>query len=139
MIPDIKEKPYPERLKYLNLPTLSYRCLRGDMIETYKILNDKYDNKVSDILCLHRNISEYPDRVRGHSKKLYKRKYKNNPRKHYFGYRVVGPWKSLPEKVVSAPTVHTFEKRLDRFGSSQDINFNFRKNLEIHHSNNTPI
>ncbi len=71
MIPDIKDKPYTERLKYLNLPTLAYRWLRGDMVETYKILNNKYDNKVSNILCLHRNIDENPDRVRGHSKKLY--------------------------------------------------------------------
>ncbi len=37
MIPDIKDKPYTERFKYLNLPTLAYRRLRGDMVETYKI------------------------------------------------------------------------------------------------------
>ena len=33
---------YPERLKLLDLPTLCYRRLRGDMIEVYKHCN-RYD------------------------------------------------------------------------------------------------
>ena len=33
-LPYLKDLPYPERLKKLNLPTLAYRRLRGDMIET---------------------------------------------------------------------------------------------------------
>ena len=31
-----KELPYEERLRLLNLPTLHYRRIRGDMIELYK-------------------------------------------------------------------------------------------------------
>ena len=31
---------YTERLKYFGLPSLQYRRLRADMLETYKILND---------------------------------------------------------------------------------------------------
>ena len=38
---------YKERLIRLNLPTLSYRRLRGDMIEIYKILTGKYDSTVT--------------------------------------------------------------------------------------------
>jgi len=38
---------YKERLARLKLPTLKYRCTRGDMIEVYKILTDKYDNNVN--------------------------------------------------------------------------------------------
>jgi hypothetical protein len=30
---------YSERLRALKLPSLSYRKLRGDMIEVYKIIN----------------------------------------------------------------------------------------------------
>ncbi len=139
MIPDIRDKPYQDRLKYLNLPTLAYRRTRGDMVETYKILNNKYDNRVSDILCLHSSITDNQQRVRGHSKKLYKRKHNNNKRKHYFGYRVVSPWNSLPESVVSAPSTKAFEKRLDRFWATQNLKFDFKKNINIHHSNNTPL
>ena len=43
MIRHCHDMPYKDRLKYLNLPTLAYRRIRGDMIEVYKILSDKYD------------------------------------------------------------------------------------------------
>ena len=36
-LPYLKDLSYPERLKKLKLPTLAYRRIRGDMIETYKI------------------------------------------------------------------------------------------------------
>ena len=39
---DMLGLPYPERLKILKLPTLEHRRARGDMIETYKLLHDKY-------------------------------------------------------------------------------------------------
>ena len=38
LIPEIKQLCYPERLKKLNLPTLAYRRIRGQMIEVYKII-----------------------------------------------------------------------------------------------------
>jgi len=43
IIGHIKSMSYIEHLTHLNLPTLKYRRLRGDMIETYKIINEKYD------------------------------------------------------------------------------------------------
>ena len=39
-----KKIGYEERLKSLNLPTLKYRRARGDMIETYKIITEKYES-----------------------------------------------------------------------------------------------
>ena len=39
----MKHLTYEERLRYLDLPTLIYKRSRGDMIETYKIVNGKYD------------------------------------------------------------------------------------------------
>ena len=33
---------YTDRLKRINLPTLKYRRLRGDMIEVFKITHDIY-------------------------------------------------------------------------------------------------
>ena len=40
--PDTKDLHYPERLNNLKLPTLVYRRARRDIIETYKLLHDKY-------------------------------------------------------------------------------------------------
>ena len=39
LIDGFKHLTYQERLSKLNLPTLAFRCLRGDMIEVYKHLN----------------------------------------------------------------------------------------------------
>ena len=41
---------YEERLRKLQLPTLRFRRLRGDMIETYKILTGKYDKSVTEFM-----------------------------------------------------------------------------------------
>ena len=37
------------RLRILDLPTLKFRRLRGDMIETYKVLSGYYDTTVSPV------------------------------------------------------------------------------------------
>ena len=76
IIPGIRDLSYKERLEHLNLPTLAYRRIRGDMIETYKMLKGYYDKEVSNLLPLHSEYVENPDQVRGHSKKLYKKRPK---------------------------------------------------------------
>ena len=52
LVISLKKLPYKERLLQLNLHTLKYRRLRGDMIEVYKIIHDMYDRSVA--LALHR-------------------------------------------------------------------------------------
>ena len=139
MIPELKELTYKERLENLNLPTLAYRRIRGDMIETFKILNNHYDKNVSNFLCMHRDQVQNPDQIRGHSKKLFKRRPRLDIRKHSFGFRIVDPWNSLPEKVVTAPSTKAFERRLDKFWANQDIKFDFKNCIKILHKNKTPL
>ena len=52
LIYKLRNKSYEERLRTLALPTLKYRRLRGDTIETYKILSGKYDVSVSPVIPL---------------------------------------------------------------------------------------
>ena len=75
LIPKLKYKEYPERLKELGLPTLKYRRLRADMVETYKILNNIDKVEVNTIFHLNQN------RTRGHNFKLYKHHCRTNIRK----------------------------------------------------------
>ncbi len=44
---------YPQCLKQLDIPTMAYRRLRGDIIEVYKILNEKYDKDMNFYLERH--------------------------------------------------------------------------------------
>ena len=112
-IPGYRDMPYPERLKKLKLPTLSYRRLRGDLIEVYKITNKIYDSNVHPILKYWNDMAPRTG-TRGHSKKLYPQQAKLEIRKNAFALRVVKHWNQLPEEIVSAPSVNSFKNRLDR-------------------------
>lgn len=120
-LPGMKELPYEERLRVLNLPTLAYRRVRGDLIETYKILTDKYDPEVSRLFTM-RNEST----TRGHNRKIFKKRPRLNTRKYSFCYRVVDLWNQLPEDIVEAKTKYSFERRLDRYLETQPIKYDYR-------------
>ena len=108
----------------LKLPTLKYRHIRGDMIELYKILTDKYDNNVN----IH--LERQKDSItRGHSLKLVHPRCHYDLRKYSFTVRIVNLWNSLPENVVSANTVNTFKNRLDKFWSDQDLVYDYKADL----------
>ena len=88
---------------------LTYRRLRGDMIETFKIVNGHYDQEVAP------ELPKGNSTTRGHNKKLFKKRASRlNCRKHFFTLRVVSTWNALPEEVVNAKTVDAFKRRLDR-------------------------
>ena len=87
-IPSLKGLSYVDRLKKLQLPTLVYRRARGDMIETFKILN-QYDPDVTPKLRLHAHTI-----TRGHAQKLSKLRANKNPRKHFFTFRICNMWNS---------------------------------------------
>ena len=38
LVQGLKDLPCPERFKYLKIPMLAYRRVRGDMIQVYKIM-----------------------------------------------------------------------------------------------------
>ncbi len=117
-LPGYGDLSYPERLRKLNLPTLSYRRLHGDLIETFKILSGRdYDRDVANFLPENQpSITN----LRGHSKKLFLQRAENNLRKNSFTIRIVKIWNSLPEEIVNAPSVNSFKNRIDEFLQHQD-------------------
>ncbi|KAK3090279.1 hypothetical protein FSP39_010600 [Pinctada imbricata] len=120
MLPSLKNLTYEERLKSLELPTLRFRRLRGDIIEVFKILTGIYDKRVcSDLFEL--NLSS----TRGHPFKLKKKRSRLDVRKHFFTNRVIDIWNSLPESVVLAKTLYSFENRLDKFWANQPMKYDF--------------
>ena len=124
ILPSLRNLSYAERLRKLSLPTLTYRRIRGDMIELYKIVHGIYSADACPKLEFN-TLSK----TRGHSYKLFKRPCSTNTRMHYFSFRVVDKWNSLPNEIVTAPSINSFKNRLDKHWSSQDIVFNYRSSL----------
>ena len=92
-----------------------------------KILHNFYDKDVTcDIFHISRNTT-----TRGHSLKLSTQPSRLDIWKYSFAVRVIRPWNSLPENVVTAPSVQTFESRLDKAWNDQPINFNYKEELRL--------
>ena len=134
-LPGMSDLSYEERLRVLKLPTLAYRRIRGDMIEMYKILTEKYDPEVTNFIQMNTTSS-----TRGHNLKIYKIRPRLNVRKYSFVHRSVDIWNSLPESVVTAKTENTFEARLDRHWKGQLLYYSYREaiqNTQPGHDHNT--
>ena len=96
----LKNLPYEERLRKLKLYPLEQRRLRGDLIETFKILSGK--ERIDPAIFFRAASSK---NLRGNSKKLYKQRSRLLLRQNFFSQRVVNYWNSLPNAVVEANSI----------------------------------
>ena len=122
-IPGFGKLSYPERLRRLNLPTLSYRRTRGDMIELYKITNHIYDKKVCTFIRFWKNSSSRSS-SRTNSLKLFPQSVHTQIRRNAFQVRAAKIWNTLPEYIVRATSVNSFKNKLDSLWKSQDLLYN---------------
>ena len=129
MIPEMKGINSIDRLKRLNLPCLAFRRLRGDMVETYKMLTGKYDEDVEKLVEKDNNA-----RTRGHSKKLKGKRFKTDIMKFSFGNRIINIWNSLPETVISAPSLNSFKNRLDKLWIQKEMYYNYEAVYAYEHN-----
>ena len=109
MVKGLSKVPYEKRLKILGLSTLEQRRLRGDLIETYKILTGK--ERINPEIFFTQAVTT--GRLRGHHLKLFVPRCRTNVRKQFFSVRVVSQWNGLPAVVVEAESVNSFKNRLD--------------------------
>ncbi|MGL5756646.1 MAG: reverse transcriptase domain-containing protein, partial [Paraclostridium sp.] len=95
MIEGQKGKPYDQRLRDLNLFSLERRRIRGDLIETFKIVKGLSGIKFETL------FSFLPDnRTRGHCLRLQRNHSKGGIRTNFFSNRVIPLWNKLPEEVI---------------------------------------
>ena len=118
MINGFQAMEYGERLKALNLFSLKYRRLRGDMIEVFKILNE------IDKVDLNGELDVRP-RTRGNLYNLRKSRCMTRNRLVSFSQRVVNHWNVLPNDVVASPSLSCFKNRLDRFYETRGIVYSY--------------
>jgi hypothetical protein len=112
LVPKLRKLPYNVRMKELNLYPLEVRRIRGDLIQTFKILKGLEDIDFNQLFVLATNATI----TRGHKYKLFKTRLEKglNLRKYFFSQRVIDNWNSLPPNVVEAKTVNQFKNRFDR-------------------------
>ena len=103
-----------QRLNNLGMTTLEERRRCGDMIQTYKIINnfsgidkDEFFNFVKDRHNIEtRSVADdllVPERCN------------LNVRKNFFACRVVNDWNSLPSYVRESESVNSFKNNYDDF------------------------
>jgi hypothetical protein len=128
LLSGLSKLPYSHRLQVLKLPTLKYRRIRGDMIETYKMLSGTYDQEACP--TLQRAIY---GSTRGHSMKLFKMHAVKNVRKDYFSVRIVDTWNSLPDYVIQSTNINMFKDRLDKHWSNQELITDYKASINPGH------
>ena len=94
------------------------------MIETYKILNRKYDPDITPKLQLSRNAI-----TRDNSLKLDVERTRYDLRKYSFSPRVVNLWNSLPDSIILSDNVNCFKNSLDKHWNNEEIVFNYKVNM----------
>ena len=115
MTSGLQAKTYEEKLVECGMTTLEERRVRGDMIQTWKVLN-RYDN-VDEKLWFERvdTEREISTRLSSCTLNLKTRNCNLDTRKYSFSQRVVAKWNSLPESVKESATLNMFKNNLDNF------------------------
>ena len=109
----MKHLSYEERLRRLNLMKIEDRAIRGDLIETYKIVTGKLNVDPN-----HFFRQETDSRTRGHHLKLIKPRSNGLLRSKVFRRHVIDVWNKVPADVVSAATTNSFKASLDKWSSA---------------------
>lgn len=114
---------YEEKLKQIGLTTLSQRRCRGDMLQTYKILNNVDDvSPATWFKPMHtrqtnatRSSTHISSTGAEDTLNLVKPKARLELRRNFFSHRVVDKWNSLPFNLQTASSVNAFKSSYDRY------------------------
>ena len=122
LVDGLKDVEYEERLRILNLPSLHFRRIRGDMIECWKHFHE-YDNRVFPPSFRLKNRPSRQHDFQLHQGMPTGRYSKCQATSFY--YRVPRLWNKLPSSVVNAKTVNTFKNNLDEHWKNCDFRFDW--------------
>ena len=100
LVPQLKDKPYEERLRILKvkLPSLCYRRRRSDIIQMYKVVK-KIDSISSN--SMFTITPSHLSTTRGHTLKMQVHHAKGT-RSRFFSTRSIPVWNGLSAKSVTA-------------------------------------
>ena len=130
-IPDVKEKSYTERLREIDLPCLLTRRIRGDLIEIYKLLHNRYDPDVSGVLIKLNTRTN----TRSNGLKIEKQNSRLNCRRYYFTMRCINIWNKLDTTIVNAASLNNFKQMIDKFFKENGTYYDFQQSLDFYCNN----
>ena len=98
---------YGDRLRALNLYSVQGRLVRADLIQYWKIFHGNSHIMANDLFQLAPRVG-----TRGHCFKIFMPTAQTDIKKRFFNVRCISTWNSLPQHVVTAPTLTRFKKLL---------------------------
>ena len=107
-VKQLRHLSYEDRLSHLGICKTEDKAVRGDMIETFKILTGKLNVDPAHFFELSTGVT------RGHHLKFQKKRCTLKARAWTFSNRVVSERNKLPAEVVSASSTNAFKAKLDQ-------------------------
>ena len=114
MVDGLRDIEYNDRLQLINIPTLSMRRARGDMIEVWKHFH------IYDRSTVANAFRPRPRVTRRHKLQLFNNRSLDGVRgiqRNSFYHRTVDVWNQLPSYVAESKTINNFKNNLDRYWS----------------------
>ena len=113
LINGYKNYSYGERLVRCGLISLEKRCVKGDLIEMFKM--SKNNDLFNSMFKLRRSES-----LRGNKLTVLNTICKLNIRKYFFNHRIVDVWNKLPDSVILSNSLNSFQNNLDKIDYCAD-------------------
>ena len=109
MVSGLKGTTYEERMQELGMISLEDRRVRGDLIETYKILTgkEKVDPSSWFSMAAETRGQAMGTRTSSGFLNIAEPLADLDIRRNFFSVRVVDPWNNLPDSVKQAETVNS--------------------------------
>ena len=108
LIPSIRHLGYVRRLERLNLYSLEKRRLRGQLIETFKMLKGVNNIDYRHLFTFSNN------RTRSNGWKLELKRFNTSQCGNFFTYKIAPIWNRLPVEAVNSASVEQFKIELDK-------------------------
>ena len=105
-------KTYAEKLREVKMLSLSERRVRGDMMETWKVLADE---SRAGLLIRADALSERVTRGTASNALVMESRINLDIRRHFFTNRVVAPWNALPSNVRNCESLDSFKLSYDKY------------------------
>ena len=116
MISGLVGGSYEEKLAEIGLTTLEQRRVRGDMIQTWKIVHRADD--VDRSIWFRMTAGEeavHRTRLVGDQTKVVKPSTKYKLRENFYSIRICDGWNNIPREVREAKSIDSFKNMYDEW------------------------